>query len=54
MLPFPGVLKELKGVEVTDFTIVDSEEPSWVTFMDSESPLEAPLFNEAMKTLIFT
>lgn len=49
MLPFPGIIKELCEVEITDFTMVDEEAPSFMKFQLSNQRIEAPIFNDIIK-----
>lgn len=49
MLPFPGVIKPLAGIEVTDFTMTDQEQPSSMVFSRSGVVVSAPVFNEILK-----
>ncbi|NQX60101.1 beta-galactosidase [Paenibacillus qinlingensis] len=54
MLPFPGIVRELCGLEVSEYTMVSSEKPSYVRFVDtgekqSSERMEAPVFNEILK-----
>ncbi|MFC5532037.1 beta-galactosidase [Cohnella yongneupensis] len=49
MQAFPGVIKELAGVEITDFTMVDSDEPSMMSFTGEETEWPAPAFNEIVE-----
>ncbi len=48
MLPFPGVLRELAGLEVTDFTMV-RDARSTMTFTSTGVSVEAPSFNEILR-----
>lgn len=47
MQPFPGVLRELTGIEVTDFTMV-RDQPVRMQFLHTGTRLEAPVFNEIL------
>lgn len=54
MLPFPGIVQELCGLEVSEYTMVSSENPSYVCFMDKaegqpSERIEAPVFNEILR-----
>jgi beta-galactosidase len=49
MLPFPGVVKDLCGIEVIDFTMVKRQEDAYMQFADSEEIVKAPVFNEILK-----
>ncbi len=46
MLPFPGVLKDLCGIEISDFTMVMKDTCSRMKFCDTGHISPAPAFNE--------
>lgn len=50
MLPFPGVLRELAGLEVIDFTMV-RDTASTMTFQATGKTVEAPTFNEVIRPI---
>ncbi|WP_162463229.1 beta-galactosidase [Paenibacillus psychroresistens] len=51
MLPFPGIVKELAGIEVEEFTMVDEDEPIYMEFQLQKKKVLAPVFNEVIKLL---
>lgn len=50
MLPFPGVLRELAGVEIADFTMVDPAAGSRMKLSESGTEADAPVFNDIIRT----
>jgi beta-galactosidase len=48
MLPFPGILKDLCGIEITDFTMVMKDTISRMNFCETEVITPAPVFNEIL------
>ncbi|GLX66988.1 beta-galactosidase [Paenibacillus glycanilyticus] len=49
MMPFPGVVKDLCGIEVIDFTMVKGHEDSYMKFAESDEIVTAPVFNEVLQ-----
>ncbi|MGB8451581.1 MAG: beta-galactosidase [Anaerocolumna sp.] len=46
MLPFPGILKDLCGIEISDFTMVMKDSLSQMEFCETKVISTAPAFNE--------
>lgn len=51
MLPFPGVIKELSGIEVTDFTMISGDEDSNIEFLNLGKSTKARVFNEILEVV---
>ncbi len=49
MLPFPGVIRELAGIEVTDFTMADIDNPVSIRFEATDKTATASVFNEVLE-----
>lgn len=49
MMPFPGVVRDLCGLEVIDFTMVKRQEDSYMAFQSAGEIVKAPVFNEILQ-----
>jgi Beta-galactosidase len=51
MLPFPGVLRELTGIDVTDFTMTSREDNVEIIFTNMGKSVKSAIFNEILELI---